>query len=256
MNPHLLQQYFNSKTHLSQSTLNKQKIALHDMFEKAIQNDLIYKNPMKAVTIPNTKPAKTRSIWDEGTANTALAFAKTHPKGLGVVILLKTGLRRGELVGLKWSDFDFDENILYIQRSVRHKIKGDGKSPIEIVSSNKIKNHQRCIPFNDDLKMYLLSIERKSEYVIADESGNMITPNSYSKYYFNPVINDLIHVHPDIPRLTPHELRHTYGTMLREKEIDIYTISRVLGHSDVSTTEKVYVKNTLSALKNAMKKAF
>lgn len=90
---------------------------------------------------------------------------------------------------------------------------------------------------------------------MVDDNGDLLTPKVFSKHYFEKTMKDLIRKFPKIENLTPHELRHTYGTMLREKEIDIYTISRVLGHSDVSTTEKVYVKNTLSALKNAMKKA-
>lgn len=56
-----------------------------------------------------------------------------------------------------------------------------------------------------------------------------------------------------IPYLVPHELRHTFGTVLREKGVDIYTISKVMGHSDISITSKIYVHNDLDVLKKAMK---
>ena len=57
----------------------------------------------------------------------------------------------------------------------------------------------------------------------------------------------------DIPYLVPHELRHTFGTVLREKGVDIYTISKVMGHSDISITAKIYVHNDLDVLRNSMK---
>ena len=56
----------------------------------------------------------------------------------------------------------------------------------------------------------------------------------------------------EIPYLVPHELHHTFGTVLREKGVDIYTISKVLGHSDVGITGKIYVHNNLDVLRKNM----
>lgn len=55
-----------------------------------------------------------------------------------------------------------------------------------------------------------------------------------------------------LKKLTPHELRHTYGTILRERGVDIYTIQKVLGHSDIGTTSKIYVHNDLNVLRKQM----
>lgn len=56
-----------------------------------------------------------------------------------------------------------------------------------------------------------------------------------------------------IPILTPHELRHTYGTLLRENGVDIYTIQKVMGHSDISVTADIYVHNDINVLRKQMK---
>ena len=56
----------------------------------------------------------------------------------------------------------------------------------------------------------------------------------------------------DIPYVTPHELRHTYGTLLRTKGADVYTIQKVLGHSDIGITTKIYVHNNLDVLRKKM----
>ena len=58
--------------------------------------------------------------------------------------------------------------------------------------------------------------------------------------------------YPDIPSLTAHELRHTYGTQLRRKGVDIYTIQKVLGHKDINVTSEIYVHNELEALRKAL----
>lgn len=57
----------------------------------------------------------------------------------------------------------------------------------------------------------------------------------------------------NIPKLTPHELRHTYGTLLLEKGVDIYTIQKVMGHSDVSVTADVYIHNNINVLRKQLK---
>lgn len=57
----------------------------------------------------------------------------------------------------------------------------------------------------------------------------------------------------NIPKLTPHELRHTYGTLLREKGVDIYTIQKVMDHSDISVTAGTYVHNDIEVLRKQLK---
>lgn len=56
----------------------------------------------------------------------------------------------------------------------------------------------------------------------------------------------------NLPYLTLHELRHTYGTVLRENNVDLYTISKVLGHADVGVTSKIYVHNDIEVLRKAL----
>ena len=58
--------------------------------------------------------------------------------------------------------------------------------------------------------------------------------------------------HPDIPVLTSHEMRHTYGTSLRRNGVDIYTIQKVLGHKDIQVTAEIYVHNELEELRAAV----
>ena len=78
-----------------------------------------------------------------------------------------------------------------------------------------------------------------------------MSPNTYDKYY-TKFMNELVEK-AGLPRLTPHELRHTYGTIKREEGVDIYTIQRVMGHSDISTTASIYVHNDIEVLRKQLK---
>lgn len=64
-------------------------------------------------------------------------------------------------------------------------------------------------------------------------------------------MNDLIEAHPEIPQLGIHEMRHTYGTLLRERNVDIYTIQKVMGHSDIEMTDK-YIHDDVEVLRKAL----
>lgn len=59
----------------------------------------------------------------------------------------------------------------------------------------------------------------------------------------------------NIPILSPHELRHTYGTYLRRQGVDIYTIQKIMGHKDIEMTTEIYVHNEIDILKKSMEKA-
>lgn len=63
----------------------------------------------------------------------------------------------------------------------------------------------------------------------------------------------LAQAHPGMPELTAHELRHTYGTYLRRHGADIYSISKILGHKDISVTARIYVHNEIAELRKAVR---
>ena len=65
-------------------------------------------------------------------------------------------------------------------------------------------------------------------------------------------MKELAENNPDVPELTAHELRHTYGTMLRRRGVDIYTIQKLLGHKDIKVTTETYVHNEIETLKKAL----
>lgn len=231
---------------LAKSTLEKHKMILHDIFDKAIDNDLCYKNPVKSIVIPNNVTTEAKRVYNLSEYNIAKKYAKDHEGGLGILIILETGIRRSELLGLKWSDIDFKNRQIHIQRSV---VQTTGKI---VEGSTKTETSNRIIPISTQFCNYLKSLTQSGEYVICGSDPHSFrSPATYAKQFKN--FMQKMSKDKGLEALEPHELRHTFGTVQREKDVDIYTIQKVMGHADISITSKIYVHNDLVVLRKNMK---
>ena len=246
-----IQKYFNTirnadnEKPLAKSTLDKQKMILFSIFESAIDNDLCYKNPVKNIKFLHSSAKSERNVYTQEETNTIIEFAKKN-SNFDIVILFATGIRRSELLGLKWSDFDFKENVLHIQRAVTQT-----KSKI-IIDSPKTLTSNRIIPFNTEFSEYIQSFipSLNSNTYVMSNVQNPLSLSTYAKKFKKFMEN--MNAETGIKMLSPHELRHTYGTLLRESGVDIYTIQRVMGHADISITAGIYVHNDISVLRKQL----
>lgn len=236
-----VQAFFNKHSNLLKSMQDKFKIILHSIFESAIDNDLCYKNPVKNIKITDgvkmNKNTYTKSEVYE------IVQKCIELKYTDILLLIKTGIRRSELLGLKWSDINLKHQYIRIERAVTPNA---GSPVIDLPKSDK---SIREIPIDDELTEYLTN-NFASGYVTTN-SEKFITPSGYDKHYKTkmiPIITEL-----NMKYLSPHELRHTYGTLLRENGADIYTIQKVMGHSDINITAQIYVHNDINVLRKNMK---
>ncbi|MEG0810875.1 MAG: tyrosine-type recombinase/integrase [Eubacterium sp.] len=238
-----MQKFFKSKQHLSQSMVSKLRITANSIFETAIENDLCFKNPLRNLPTPKGIAPKTKHIYTANQATTVVNFAKTHEYGLGVFILLKTGLRRGELMGLIPSeDFDLDAKRLYVRRSIT-----DVQGKVSVNIGGKSKNAVRTIPLDEETVDFLKHDIRthQSGYLFKNRNGRYMSPKSWAVNRYTKFTEDLLRDHPDLPKLTPHELRHTYGTLLYKSGLSIRNIQKIMGHADISTTMQIYVHDDI-----------
>ena len=243
-----IQKYFNSVKNkngepLAKSTLDKHKIILKSMFDSAIDNDLCYKNPVKNIKYQHISDFNVRNVYTKNQAEQAEKYAKKH-KRIDIVIMLNTGIRRSELLGLKWNDIDFDNNTIHIQRSV---VQTKGKI---IIGEPKTATSNRIIPISKDFCKYLKDNINDNQYVIGTADKPQ-SPSTYAKSF--SIFMKKLSEETGLPELTPHELRHTYGTILRESGVDIYTIQKTMGHSDISITADIYVHNDIDVLRRQLK---
>lgn len=103
------------------------------------------------------------------------------------------------------------------------------------------------------IKLYSLlkSMVMSPGFLFPNSVGNAQSPNTWSSK-FDRVIATIKADHPDFPDITPHDLRHTYGTYLRHQGMDVYSIQKILGHKDIKMTTELYVHNELDTLASKM----
>ena len=158
-------------------------------------------------------------------------------------IELATGLRRGELLGLKWEDLDLEQGTLRVQRQVS-RING------EVVEAPlKTKNSYRTLSIGSDAVEILRDQRSKiaGEYVFPSPNGGPISPDS--------VLHMLHRVleRAGLPKIRFHDLRHTFSTLALQSGVDIKTVSGMLGHYSAGFTLDTYAHVTTAAQKEAAK---
>lgn len=234
-----IQAFFLKHQDLSLALQKTLKDILNNMFNKAIINDLCVKNPVVDIKIKSNQQKKEKTVLNKEQRDIAIKWAIDN-KQYDILTILKTGIRRGELLGLRWIDIDFNHRIININQSYCDGVDTD-------IPDMQLKNEssKRSIPVDDELIECLKSIKKTSELVFP-----YITAKAYGSHagrVLHRMANEC-----NLPYVTLHGLRHTFGTVLRENGVDIYTISKLLGHSGVEITAKIYVHNDVEVLRSAM----
>lgn len=223
------------------------RVTLHSIFSSAQENEMILKNPItKSVKCQVNKKKGVRVLTvDEQKKFLEVAEKSNYYRQY--LFILQTGLRIGELTGLKWEDVNFDKKTISVQRSV----KAHSTDNIT-VSEPKSMSGYRTIPLTDLAYNILNDIkkERKKEKIINLEFKDYIFLNKSGK----PIINmaygkNLVSLckRAGIEKISPHTLRHTFATRCIEANMRPKTLQQILGHSNISVTMDLYVHVTEEA---------
>ena len=212
-------------------------------YNLAIEQHLVTKNPTQGCALPKVEHKEMKTL----TADQLSAFFQ-EARDSGVYELyyldLATGLRRGELLGLKWSDIDLEKGDLRVQRQI-------GRINGKIIEMPlKTKNAYRTLPLSADAISVLMQQRRKtgnSEWVFPSPSGGPVSPDS--------VLHMLHRVlkRAGLPKVRFHDLRHTFATLALQNGVDIKTVSGMLGHFSAGFTLDTYAHVTTSAKREAAK---
>ena len=241
--------FFKANNHLTTGYLKKLYGILKQVFDKAVANDIITKSPMANFKPPTGKGKdveKKSYTYDE--YRKAIDFAKTHPDGLGPFIMLKTGVRLSELLGLKGSDIDFENGLIHVRRtSTDQGFKDRGKTATSLRS---IPVDAECLEFlSDHVACHVDDFLFKAK-TPARKPNLPKKPSAFREHEFEKFQTDLLTAHPEMQRMTPHEYRHTYGTLLYQSGTELLTLSRIMGHSNTLVTQKTYVHDTINDVIN------
>ena len=229
---------------LADSIVRKIHMMLHEALDTAVRERLIAKNPTNGTTIPKTNYIEKQILGDEQLETFLEEIKKEEYWCDFFYVEVMTGLRRGEICGLKWSDIDFDANKLRVQRSVSAK-KGGGLN----IGETKTNTGTRIITMPPSVREVLQNRRQTAitEWVFPAflNPEQPIHPEAaYRKL-------KVILKHAELPLIRFHDLRHTFATHAMKSGVDPKTLSGILGHTNASFTLDTYTHVTSDMQKNA-----
>lgn len=228
----------------AKNTLRAYSQILTAIFEYAVDNRALDVNPALKIKLPKDAPTNHRHALSEEERQWVIEFE--HRAQPAAMIMMFSGLRRGELTALRWSDIDFQKKTILVTRSYNFKQR-EFKTP---------KNGKsRIVSIPQILVDYLKVLPRNSIFIVTTAHGEMMTDTAWKRLFdsymfdLNLVYGNFTKPHTKFePRtipmtiraFTPHDLRHTFCTIMYESGIDVLVAKEQMGHSDVKTTLGIY----------------
>ena len=230
------------KSTLSDKTIRSHHALISSILEKAVKWNILLNNPAKRAEAPRME-RRTPQYLDETGARDLLDALNNEDeqKQLMVTMLMLFGMRRGELLGLKWQDIDFEKETITINQTIQYL---PGKGVFE--STTKTTTSQRTVK----AASYTLQMLRRHQawqaaadhgYVFTRYNGEPIQPD-----YFTSWFKDFVRRN-NLPDIHVHSLRHTSATLLIADGTPLTTVAQRLGHANAGTTTKIYAHAIQSA---------
>lgn len=249
---------------------------IHPVFTIAMRDGLIRINPadgaMAEIKRSHNWEKPKRHALTEAQQSAFIEYikgSKTYRHWLPLfTVLLGTGCRVGEIIGLRWQDCDFQEKIITIDHSLIYRQQEDGGGCVFHVSTPKTKAGIRVIPMLEAVRKALLEerlsqmrtgfnqtvIDGYSGFIFSNRYGDALTPHCINRAIerisrdYNKEETEAAKEERRQPELLPHftvhNLRHTFCTRFCENETNLKVIQEIMGHADISTTMNIYNEAT------------
>lgn len=246
-------------------TMNLTKITLHAIFKAAVLNDYIYKNPVNELVQPKKREDPKQRVLTIEEQKLFVEYSRGTMYDTAYNLVLQTGMRAGEVGGLKWSDIDYEKNIIHIKRTLLESKEKGGF----YFGEPKCKSSIRDIPLTEEAKNFLHEQKLKQARfkLRAKEwsdkwDGLVFTTihgNPVGTTTFNNMMNRVVkQINQDkkiwyntqdtreedriyVERIYMHALRHTFATRCIEAGMNPKTLQVILGHSTFAVTMDMYV---------------
>lgn len=214
------------------------RVTLGMMMNHALKLGIIHRSPVQSTRAPKSEK-RPMSIWTPAQARTFLEQVRGHRLEAAFYLAIATGMRKGEILGLRWSDLESDR--LHVRQSVAvvaGMVQADGP---------KTQTSRRTILLTPDI---VAQLERRREawqgekeraeawegdYIFTGRDGGPLSPHNFDTVWQRE------REQSGLPQIRFHDLRHTYASLALARGADIATLSERLGHADASITLKVYV---------------
>ncbi len=260
----LIDQYANpinsSMKPLSYSGLKRIIHLINPCLNQAVEEKIIFSNPCKNVILPKescmvVETKKQYSLNDNEIEQLKNACLEKYNTGeyksrdaFIILLILNLGLRAGEALVLEWNDFDFKNQIVHINKTIQANIKNfdpdaDKKTYNKIKKSTKTYSGMRVLKLNSIVLQYIGELQEydkrkgiKSNYVACTSVGTINTEKNLGRSLKRIIARTDIQ-----NNVTLHTLRHTFGSTLVRRGVNIEIVSRLMGHAKISTTYNKYI---------------
>lgn len=213
----------------SYSQLNVIRVVFNQSFEKAASNGLIRQSPIHRLEIPKIAHKSKVVALTRVQEDAVLEVASKIYLGQVAVFMLETGLRRSELVNLKWEDFNRAREEIYVRKS-------------------KTEAGVRVVPLTRcALKILLLEPRTADSYIFHNQAGNPVNYTNLHRLYKR------LRKETGISCITNHVYRHTFATRAVEDHMDVKALSMIIGHKSVAFTMQRYVHPDTAFLHDEMR---
>ena len=233
---------------LKPTTVIRYHAVIRKSLDYAFKNDLIVNNSADKVKRPK-KNIFVGSFYSDNELNVLFEKSKNDPLHLVILLTAFYGLRRSEVLGLKWSAIDFENRTITIKHTIV-EIKVNDKYKILGKDRTKTKASHRTLPLTDEIIIALETAKKQQkyykrkfkksynttyqEYVCLNPDGSIIKPDYVTRHF------PLLLKNSDLRHIRFHDLRHSCASLLLARNVPMKAIQEWLGHSDFSTTANVY----------------
>ena len=240
---------------LKPNTIIRYHAIVRKSLEYAFQQDLILNNPADKVKPPK-KNLFVGSFYSENEFNILFEKSKNDPLHLVILLTAFYGLRRSEVLGLKWSAIDFESKTITIRHTVV-EVKINGKKQILAKDRTKNNSSHRTLPLTKEVmkalerekaiqesnrkKLKKNYITKYEEYICVHPNGKLIKPDYVTRHFA------LLLKNSGLRHIRFHDLRHSCASLLLSKNIPMKAIQEWLGHSSFSTTANIYAHLDMNA---------
>ena len=282
--------FYNSlsdQMHLKTSTIDGVHTVLHQVLELAVEDDYIRYNPsdnalkeLKKAHSNDSSKRKALSVQEQELFERFLKKSPRYNRWYPIfTVMLWTGLRVGEVTGLRWCDIDFVENIINVNHTLVYYRRGEKEGCTFAVNTPKSEAGNRIIPMLPKVKEAFLlekqyqeelelecnvTVDGFSDFIFINRFGGVQHQGTLNKA-LRRIIRDCNYEVLDemqegqetilLPKFSNHSLRHTFTTRMCEAGVNVKAMQEILGHADAETTMDIYAEAT-TELKRAEMQSF
>jgi integrase len=246
-----IQDFLNQKLHggIKGSSVKQYYLALHSAFSYAVKMEILSIHPMDKMVLPRADRHEA-TFYNEEELNELFKVFENDKLELIVHIAAYYGLRRCEILGIKWDAIDFKNKTLTVQRKIVSDYDENGATKLFVENRLKTNSTRRTLPLIPHIERMLLEKKKTDEYykklggksydtefegfICCDNVGKLIAPN-YVTQHFHYVIKK-----NGLKMLRFHDLRHSCASLLLANDIPMKAIQEWLGHSNFSITANLY----------------